>query len=753
MSDNNSPVVGVQEAADVKKEFAHKTVFTVEEVALRFAQSGAASNGNGNGNGLGGVAAPQLAVVATRLVSGRYEGDSGDFHLELRVDVDGRRPTVQISGDLFEKSGGVLKHWGSFKIPKLKSMVVTDGMVTLKGRAEYGANEKASRISVSIRRARADTKDADAPPAEVTFSTLNEEGAEVVQERYECAFASPFFRTVQFEVDMLKGTEVFDSYDTGACMSGGPKRTLTLKTAYAEAGIEMTPAGNSNVIEDEVIKSLAKEDRKWSDTELHAAMVQQFSLLGGDGQKQWKLWVLVATEHEKPDMRGLMFDSGHRQGCSVFYDTIIKDDPKAGPERQRASLRTYMHEMGHCFNLVHSWEKSTARPRINNRPDSLSYMNYVSNFKPPTKYWDAFAFEFDDPEILHLRHAFRDNIIMGGNSFGTSGAEFNVQTFNRPLAAEDSGLTLKLEARKSFMLCEPVAIELKLYWTGSGCKIVHESIHPDSGFIQLAIRKPDGRIVPYRPFITRCVNPALTDLCDHQPSIYASAYIGYGRDGFYFGEAGFYQLVAIYYSPCGAEVISEPLNIRVRNPHNEVEEDIADLYYGNDEGALFYLLGSDSEHLASGNRSLDNVLDRYGDHPLAVHAHVVKGVNDGRLFKNIAEGRRLATRAPRAADSKRLLSSVVEPTIEGAGFFRKIWDATTRGRRAAHAPEGVQMLDNITLNMCVRRLARAKKRMGDERGANRTIDDAMAYFEGKLQKKHVLARIKAQLEKTRMEKY
>ncbi|HEV7892232.1 MAG TPA: hypothetical protein VGP08_16415 [Pyrinomonadaceae bacterium] len=762
MSNNNPQTVGVIELADLiadlKKDFPrpHDRIWTVEEVA--------AIEGKPSANG-GGPGVATSAGVATRLVSGRYEGTEagGEFRLELRVDVDGRRPTLKVSGDLFQKSGGDFTHWGSFRVDKLDIEALAD-KVTLKGTAKYSRGGKPPVVVVSIRRAPADKKDADAPPAdkketdappaEVTLSTFN---PEVVGERYTCAFASPFFRAVQYELDMLKGTEAFDSYDTGALTSGGPKRTLTLETAYAEAGIEMKAAGKSNVIEDDVINALAKTDRKWSDTELHDAMVQQFSLLRGAALKDWKLWVLVATEHEQADTRGMMFDSGRRQGCAVFHNLVNKGED---PARKRAALRTYMHEVGHCFNLLHSWEKHTNNTNISNRPDSLSYMNYVEKFpegntpeERAEAYWKKFAFEFDDPELLHLRHAFRDNIIMGGNFFGTGAAEFEVQTFNRPLTAEDSGLTLKLEARKSFMLCEPVVIEVKLYWNGSGCKMVYESIHPDRGFVQLAIRKPDGRIVPYRPFISHCVDPTLTDLCVHQPSIYASAYIGYGRDGFYFGEAGFYQIVAVYYSPCGAEVISEPLDIRVRNPLNEVEEDIADHYYGHDEGALFYLLGSDSEHLSSGNRSLDNVLDKYGDHPLAIHAQVVKGVNDGRLFKKITEGNRLAARAPLAADSSRLLSQVVDPEITGAGFFRRLWDTVTFRRRAAYEPPLAPRLDNITLNMCVRRLARAKKRMGDEKGADQTLDAALAYFDSRVSRPHVLARIKAQLEKTRGEKY
>src|SRR5262245_37534075 len=48
------------------------------------------------------VEVPALLTPAPkRPASGRYRGASGNLQLELRVDVDGRRPTRRVSGDLF----------------------------------------------------------------------------------------------------------------------------------------------------------------------------------------------------------------------------------------------------------------------------------------------------------------------------------------------------------------------------------------------------------------------------------------------------------------------------------------------------------------------------------------------------------------------------------------------------------------------------------------------------------------------------
>jgi len=50
---------------------------------------------------------------------------------------------------------------------------------------------------------------------------------------------------------------------------------------------------------------------------------------------------------------------------------------------------------------------------------------------------------------------------------------------------------------------------------------------------------------------------------------------------------------------------------------------------GDDQGMLLYLLGSDGSTLQSGNDAFELVTDKYGDHPLAVYARMVKGLGSG----------------------------------------------------------------------------------------------------------------------------
>jgi hypothetical protein len=65
---------------------------------------------------------------------------------------------------------------------------------------------------------------------------------------------------------------------------------------------------------------------------------------------------------------GIMFDQlgPQRQGCAVFHQGI----GGTTADKLRLQLYTYVHELGHCFNLLHSWQKSLATPPGTNRPGS-----------------------------------------------------------------------------------------------------------------------------------------------------------------------------------------------------------------------------------------------------------------------------------------------------------------------------------------------------------------------------------------------
>lgn len=628
-----------------------------------------------------------LPPLRRRAVSGRYRSGGTGFQLDLRVDVDGRRPMMKVSGDCFQVSGATTSYYGSFVVDAPK-LTLSPHSVVITGLGKFTGNAGAPNVRVTI-----PLTYIFAPPAPATvqfFTLINQPGA-----LYVCQFVSASFRTIQYELDKVAdvATPVFDHYDTGSLPSGGPARTLSVISAYAEAGIEVQATGGSDVIPASE-ENLDVADSKWNNSELHHSMEKHFTLWRD--VPQWVVWEVACQEHVLgPNLYGIMFDQQgkQRQGCAVFHAGI----GGTTPDKLRLQLYTYVHELGHCFNLMHSWQKHFAAPPQADRPKALSWMNYPWLYPDgPAAFWNSFAFQFDDPEMVHLRHAFRDNIIMGGKNFSIGAALERSRPFDENID-DNSGLKLELSIEKtgkSFLFGEPVTVKLTL--TGQQGRAVHPYLHPNFGLVQLGICKPNGDVMLYRPLMDHCVHAQAVTLGPENPSLEEVVYCGFGKDGFYFDRTGFYQIRAVYNAPDGSRVLSNILHMRVRHPVNAIDEEVADLFFGTDQGTLAYLQGSDSEFLKHGNDCLETVLEKYPSHALATYARMIKGINLGRVFKTIdTKERKVMVRKPEAEESVKLLASVAD---EKAG----------------------RILDSVTLDHVLQSIAGAQLRMGDKAAAEAT---------------------------------
>ncbi|MCK2219868.1 hypothetical protein MF672_039635 [Actinomadura sp. ATCC 31491] len=630
------------------------------------------------------------------MISGLYEGQSGDARLALRVDVDGSRPTGRVSGDLFAVTGATTSYVGSFVV-NAPAVHAEGSRARIEGAGTFTFETPVKDVSVTI--------------------SAGAGTAALAGRAFQVAFASPCFRRVRLEVDSVVGPVPFGSYHTGSLPApgGAPPRELSVVTAYAEAGVELTLAEPGVIPVDG-----SGDDLAWSDAELHHAMTQQFGAFAD--APAWRVWLLVAGRHVG-GYRGVMFDyddAHQRQGAAVCHDAIKGTTPEA----RRAQLRAYVHELGHAFNLLHPWQKNLAVPPQPLGPEGgfgdLSWMNHAQNYRPDGErgYWAAFPFQFTDAELVHLRHGRYRDVAMGANAFGTGATE--IAPFEQPVE-DRSGLRLELRAKESFELGEPVVVELRLSAPG-GPAVTHGHLHPDTEFTQVSITQPGGRTVLYRPMMRHCVDTSPGIRLDGgNPAMYRSAYIGHGRDGHYFQQPGEYRVRAQYVAADGSRIVSPACLVRVRLPVTRDDHQVAELMLGEEQGKLFSLLGSDSPALRAGNQALDEVIDRYGEHPLATYARLVKGLNAESEFKALTTGKRLRVRPPDPKQGIEHLSRVAR-------------DGT---------------VDNITLNLVMRRLARAEARQGDLARAGAVLEEMVALFTARGVNPIVLGQITRQAELTR----
>ncbi|HSN22995.1 MAG TPA: hypothetical protein VLS45_02295 [Methylomicrobium sp.] len=224
-------------------------------------------------------------------------------------------------------------------------------------------------------------------------------------DRYQCSWHSSFFHDADLQIDVCKNV-AFEPVLPEYQISGD--KVLTLESVYAEAGICLSVSRQGLV---------STRRRPWLPDGLHLAMHQHFHSLSES--PQWQLWGLVANRFHQSDTAGIMFSQAEsrtslpaQRGFAVFreHESFAGLKPGSeGLEREEAAkryLHTFVHEIGHAFNLQHSWEKG--------RPDALSWMNTAGRYDKRNgkgSFWRDFEFQFDHEEIVKLRHGWLDAAI------------------------------------------------------------------------------------------------------------------------------------------------------------------------------------------------------------------------------------------------------------------------------------------------------------------------------------------------------
>lgn len=679
--------------------------------------------------GVPGLAAlPESYRTLYRPVTGRWTGSSGNQRIELRVDLEGERSLGMVSGDLFTGDTWT----DSFRTGAELSVAPGRSSFTLtQANLSWANNSPLTSLYITLPRF---TGSGGTGNGSVLLSapgvtqTLN----------MSCYYVGPALRSVEMETDALAGVPVFQSYDTsrGNVPPGYRNRVLTVSSAYAEAGIELKNAGQVNTV-----ANTSGEDLQWSIAELHAAMTANFSL--HRDAEQWKIWTFVTTRSSDAyHAAGLMFDffGSQRQGMAVFHDNL-RDTGAIGDALE---LFTHVHEVGHVFNLFHSFHKHLSTPPAplgpNNGLGDLSWMNYPGNYANGDRagarhFWQDFPYTFTDDELRHLRHAFHRHIVPGGSDFGGDSALMNPapspEGLVLPGAPENPGLALSLGGKQFFGYGEPVMAELKLSRTGiRGDVTVAAAIGPKGERTTVLVTDPYGRTRAFRPIARACTGHGPEErtvtLTEADPAVYETAYLGYGSDGLYFAEPGTYRITAVHTGLDGARTVSPTRTLRVRTPLDRADQEVGELLSGDDQGTLLAFLGSDAPHLTSGNDALQEVIERHGDHPLTAYARLARGANAGRHFQTIGDGR-LQVRPPDITESVTQLTEAITTS-------------------SADRDTG---LDNLTLNAAFRRLAGVHAKAGDLERAESTLDTLTAHFHDQGVPAHVQQRIQEQADTTR----
>ena len=609
-----------------------------------------------------------------RTESGLYRGfqqnNAKNLELELRIDVNGNRPLMIISGDIFSKTIPKKYLW-SFLFTKVKRKVTNNRIELTSKQGKFSSNSnKFSEIIVNIHTKR------DQIEAEVNLKRAR--GTDL---QFICIRKSESFRKIIIENDYEEDVKKFPvNKEIEIIAPNNKKIKFSIQRALFDAGIELALGeAGSNAVPIKFAISPEHMHYYWTESELHNAMIHHFSKW--EDKPQWIVWMFSASRYEDPSYMGIMFHGlrgNHRQACAVFHKSIAE---------KKLQLYISVHELGHCFNLQHPWEKTGT-----SCSSSLSWMNYPWNYVKskrltPSKkwFWNAFRFQFDKSELSHIRHGFRNEVIFGGSEFvGGIASKIlkNPSQKSSFISKNKSGLQLRLDIprdKKEFIFGEPIVVELKLFTESnrkievhslkSNSNLMNRCLHPKYEFVQIAICNCEqaNQIKNYRPLFKPFLSLNKTKIDKCSP-IYESAYIGFGQDGFYFKNSGKYSLCASYRALDGSIIISNILEIEIPEP-KEDNKKIAKLLLDDEQGELLYLKGSDSRYLSKGNDAIDKLITQHSTHPFNVYTKFIKGYNLGREFKFFRKDNLIGIRKPKITEAEDLLSSVEElSTKKGEGI-------------------------------------------------------------------------------------
>jgi len=557
---------------------------------------------------------PTSSLPAGGSAAGADTGQSSGFYAEiapargeLRVDIDGPQPLRRLSGVITQGVADRL-HWVANVGPVDPQGTQWRGSIWYRN----GTNVLLPHTTVELRLRTVDGE----REAEVRFSGTAPPKTRVYRRK------SAYFHPVEFEFDAVAGVTPILTYATHSHPNrpaGLPAEALAIETVFRRAGFDVTtgPPGT-------VPSGAAGPGATWSNSEMHDAMRIYWSRFAGIAQ--WALWVFFAPRHDDgPSLGGIMFDDigpQHRQGTAIFTNSFIAQAPASETAKtawvSRMQFWCAIHEMGHSFNLAHSWQKSLGQSWIPlaNETQVRSFMNYPYNVSGgQTAFFSDFAYRFSEQELLFMRHA-PERFVQQGNA-----RWFDNHAFRQVETSPEPKLQLEVRVNRpdpTFEFLEPCTVELKLTNISDEPLLVGERVLADADHLVVIVKRDGNEAKRWQPFAQYCWKEANAVL-EPGKSRYDSLFVGAGSGGWLLAEPGWYTIqVALMLDE--EELVSNRLRVRITPPRDYDEAYWAQDFFSEDVGSAMAFDGS--RVLKKANDVMEEVADRFKDRAVANHALV-----------------------------------------------------------------------------------------------------------------------------------
>ena len=338
-----------------------------------------------------------------------------------------------------------------------------------------------------------------------------------------------------------------------------------------------------------------------------------------------------------------MFDDigpNHRQGTAIFNDSFISTAPAGDPNPnawvRRMQFWTGVHEMGHAFNLAHSWQKALGTPWIAlpNDPEARSFMNYPFRVNGgQSQFFSDFDFRFTDPELLFMRHAPARFVQMGNADW------FDHHGFEQAEQLPESVFTLEARIHRDvkpyYQFLEPVSLELKLINISSEPQLIDKKVLSETDHMTVILNKQGKPARQWAPYANRFYQPEKVAL---QPgeALYGSLSVSAGLNGWDLAEPGIYGVqVALHRDD--EDIVSNALRIKVAPPKDRTEEILAQDFFSDDVGRILAFNGS--QHYDDGNNVLREVSAQLPDRNVALSARLALAIPRAHTYKTLNLGK------------------------------------------------------------------------------------------------------------------
>jgi len=549
---------------------------------------------------------------------------------ELRLDIDGRHPLMTASGRILAGTKYFV-HW----IASLKQTERNryEGKIWYK--EAPGTPFPYTHVRIDVHR----SFYTNLKKATVTFLYGS------TSHKREYRFKSSYFHPLSFEYDFAAGTTPITTIDTQihpTHPSDLRQEIISIETVYRRAGFDVrTNTGAA------IPLSMAGANQIWNDNELHDAMQIYWSSFRD--APQWAAWVIFAAEHEMGSgLAGIMFDDigpNHRQGTAIFLDSSLfnADLGILQPDdwEERYKFWCACHEVGHCFNLAHSWQKDyssfgSSWIPLSNNTASTSFMNYPfyypygpnSAYNSETDYFNNFEYRFDDEELLFMRHA-PVKYVQPGNADW-----FDHHGFQQANTAERPALKLEVRAnRKSsiFEFMEPIVLELKLTNISKQPIVIDDNLLSVLDVMTVIIKKDEKPARQFSPYAHYDFTgkPKVLGMGE---SAYESLFVSVGRNGWDLAVPGYYD-VQVCLHLYEHDVVSNLFRLRITPPQEHIEELLAQDFFSHDVGRILTFDGSQA--MEDGIDTLKEVSDRLKNKKVSYHADIALASSIARDYKRL----------------------------------------------------------------------------------------------------------------------